>query len=536
MNLQTIIERLRFLILIVVSVLVCSQSAYAKCDIKLINGEFHLFDATDSDNTVTTLTITDNLISYVGNGGGETCTQTINLGGKVVIPGLNDAHVHFFNRVNAGGHLVSEIDTARSTQEMIDILNAAIVTQNVPPVSGPVTVRNFLTNEGGNSPRDVSGGWPSISELDKVDRPVLLVQRGFSRMPSGIRGLVNTAAKEYFESKNIGTISADGSVANTVPLAAHLLALESPADRQQDWLDGNRWTASVGITAMQNFLGSPLDYPELLELYDNNIAFLRFHSSVRNTAEFQAAVKAGNHEGNNPDMLRLTSIGEFGAGANFRRGPTASYGSGATDMANAGITTMQHALRSHEVDGYLNSWAAVDATVDINKLRWRLDHTTSITNAQMDRLVALGGNVSVHGIRRPSDLRSIYDHGVNVSTGSDGGNFTTINPWVVINSWVTGQNALKLFEAIHMYTIGSAYDTFDEDKYGSLEVGKFADLAVLGSDPFNTNDLINVKSALTIVDGDIVYSDGSVISCEGNTASGLWFRNQERTICEIGNQ
>ena len=40
-------------------------------------------------------------------------------------------------------------------------------------------------------------------------------------------------------------------------------------------------------------------------------------------------------------------------------------------------------------------------------------------------------------------------------------------------------------------------------------------IVVMADDPFTTNDLINVTSALTIVDGDIVYSDGSIISCEG---------------------
>jgi len=69
-----------------------------------------------------------------------------------------------------------------------------------------------------------------------------------------------------------------------------------------------------------------------------------------------------------------------------------------------------------------------------------------------------------------------------------------------------------------MYTIGSAWFSFDEDKLGSLQAGKFADLAVLFDDILELeaagrlDDLRHVSSILTIVDGDIVYSDGNLLA------------------------
>ncbi|MCH7817127.1 MAG: amidohydrolase family protein, partial [Proteobacteria bacterium] len=131
--------------------------------------------------------------------------------------------------------------------------------------------------------------------------------------------------------------------------------------------------------------------------------------------------------------------------------------------------------------------------------------------------------------------------------GTDGGNFYIINPWVAMHFFITGEsetgsqlmpagNTVSLYEALHMYTIGSAYDTFDEDKIGSLEVGKFADLAVLAVDPFeieslgNLDALRDVTSVLTIVDGDIVYSNGW-LNCNGSAQ--LWYRRFAGDSCVI---
>jgi predicted amidohydrolase YtcJ len=63
-------------------------------------------------------------------------------------------------------------------------------------------------------------------------------------------------------------------------------------------------------------------------------------------------------------------------------------------------------------------------------------------------------------------------------------------------------------DALRTYTIGSAWVSFDEDTRGSLEVGKWADLAVLSSDYMTVplNEIGRIESVLTMVGGRIVYS------------------------------
>jgi hypothetical protein len=62
-------------------------------------------------------------------------------------------------------------------------------------------------------------------------------------------------------------------------------------------------------------------------------------------------------------------------------------------------------------------------------------------------------------------------------------------------------------EALRLYTVNSAYQSFDEDRLGSIEVGKLADFVILGSDILTvpTAEIKDITVDATIVDGKIVY-------------------------------
>jgi predicted amidohydrolase YtcJ len=63
-------------------------------------------------------------------------------------------------------------------------------------------------------------------------------------------------------------------------------------------------------------------------------------------------------------------------------------------------------------------------------------------------------------------------------------------------------------EALRLYTIGSAWFTFDEGRKGSIEVGKLADLVVLNGDylTVSADQIRSLESMLTMVGGRIVYA------------------------------
>jgi len=110
--------------------------------------------------------------------------------------------------------------------------------------------------------------------------------------------------------------------------------------------------------------------------------------------------------------------------------------------------------------------------------------------------------------------RSLLDHGIRVSYGSDAGPY---GPIAVIFAAVTRtgwngeihgpEEAVSIEEAIAMHTVEPAYFTFDEQLRGSIEPGKLADLVVLDRNPLSIppEDLPQVQVLKTVIGGKTVF-------------------------------
>ena len=75
-----------------------------------------------------------------------------------------------------------------------------------------------------------------------------------------------------------------------------------------------------------------------------------------------------------------------------------------------------------------------------------------------------------------------------------------------------GPQQITLMEGLRGYTRGAAWFTREEHERGQLKAGYLADVVILAQDPFevDAHRIRETRAALTIVDGRIVYSDGSV--------------------------
>jgi predicted amidohydrolase YtcJ len=193
--------------------------------------------------------------------------------------------------------------------------------------------------------------------------------------------------------------------------------------------------------------------------------------------------------------------------------------------------------------GVLDLYDEIDRIVPLKGKRWVIAHINTFSPRDIDRIVRMGLVLTTHTNnslyktldalarqmpparhREIAPLRSLLDAGVQVSLATDNAPVSLFLPvWQTIarTSFQTGQRvapeeALTRADALRCATAGGAWLTFDEDKRGSLQPGKFADLAALSADPLTVQEskIADIESRMTMVGGKVVYetpdwSDGS---------------------------
>jgi predicted amidohydrolase YtcJ len=113
---------------------------------------------------------------------------------------------------------------------------------------------------------------------------------------------------------------------------------------------------------------------------------------------------------------------------------------------------------------------------------------------------------------RSDPVRSLVDAGIAVGGGSDS-TVTPLKPLYGVHSAVNHSNAaerLDVERALRLYTLDNAVLAFEEDDKGSIEVGKLADLVVLGQDPLTANpdEIQDLAVTMTLTGGVVVYRSG----------------------------
>ncbi|HUX22611.1 MAG TPA: amidohydrolase, partial [Spirochaetia bacterium] len=196
-------------------------------------------------------------------------------------------------------------------------------------------------------------------------------------------------------------------------------------------------------------------------------------------------------------------------------------------LAAKGVQGAFHAIGDRAVTNFLDAVEKLQREYPQSRgLRFRLEHAQLVRPEDIPRLRDLGviicaqasalsnpeKDIALLGERRAERAyphRSLLDAGVPLSFGSDIPGESTCNPLESIHMVVnrTSPERISVEEALRCYTLGSAYAEFQEDEKGSLEVGKYADFAVLSQDILsNPPDRIKETTVeLTVVGGRKVY-------------------------------
>ncbi|WP_229870020.1 amidohydrolase [Streptomyces flaveolus] len=170
--------------------------------------------------------------------------------------------------------------------------------------------------------------------------------------------------------------------------------------------------------------------------------------------------------------------------------------------------------------------------------RWLFDHAETVSADSLDRVVALGGAMSVqnrlsfqgeafvrrYGIGAAADappIRAMLARGMTVGAGTDATRVSSYNPWIALHWLVTGRtvgdltihpphNRVDRETALEMFTTAGASLTGEQDLKGVLRPGFLGDLTVLSQDYFTVPDpeIPHIEALLTVVGGRIVYAAG----------------------------
>src|SRR5262245_29128274 len=496
--------------------LVCDGSQ----DLALINGKFLTLD--DKNSVVSAVAIRNGRIAEVGRHAQAIgpCAQTINLRGATVIPGLIDSHVHYLRAGTNPGHEVRIIETATSIAELQQMISDRA--QTVP-------LGDFITCIGGwNRNGFAEQRLPTPSELDDAAprNPVYLSETG-----GGGQAVTNTSGIAFFQSQGVTVNSMTGTLTPAQGLAA-LQAVQTEEEKQRGTAEVMDFASSLGVTTVHEMGQSIFTFEGVSQFKYGYRLWQQGNLKVRQRVFFNTGDDPGisvlqeriinNLNRIGDDVWHLASIGQ--SLTTTSTGPVFLDACKFTPANRWSLCT--HSLTVDENQGQIAAFQETNAEHPIGDLRWRLEHVNVITPDLVQAAIAMGVGVTVTGTRYTSapgamplgaPFRMLFDSGIHMGGSSDATNVAAFNPWLMIYYMTTGLNnagelvnpgqSISRLEALKIYTVGSAYLSFDEDKLGTIESGKLADLVVLSDDPLTVSDdkLRKISSVLTLQAGKIVH-------------------------------
>ncbi|MBT6410804.1 MAG: amidohydrolase family protein [Betaproteobacteria bacterium] len=481
-------------------------------------------------------------------GGATACTETVDLEGRTVIPGLINSHLHFIRHASRAGY---------AYRDYLKVFNIPDLQKSLAERAKEVPEGSFITLFGGWTPvQFAEKRLPNLEELTLAlpNHPVFLMT-----YPWG-PAATNHLGKVFFESIGV-PVAEDGSIKHEDKNAANsaLVELQTEEDLIRSTQEAMNYAVSLGLTNVLDMGGllpwagmfdEKRGYDTLLQLWREKNMNLRVRIVPQNTdqGEFPVALKgrldfAFRDFGD--DKLKVIGVGE----------DIVNRESGEHLLQNAyeliaeqEWLVQQHSMTAEENEFHAATMEKVNAKSPVANLHWSIAHVLYATDDFLSRLKSMGVGVTVQSLFYIEDIpfepgppyRKILDSGVKVGGGTDG---QPISPWTSMYHMTTGLSStgndmlsdqrITREEALQIYTKGSAWFTMDDEDLGSLEVGKLADLVVLTENILTVpdDDFRDLKSVLTVVGGEVVYSDGSLVNCENASIKGDWYKGVNGSKC-----
>ena len=473
--------------------------------------------------------------------------------GRVIVPGLTDAHLHLHQYSLALQKIDCEVDTKEECLRRV----AERVKTSKPG--------EWILGHGWN--QNEWGGWPHASELDSIapNNPVYLTVKSLHAAWVNAKAMQLANITASTPDPHNGQIQRDekgNATGILLETAMGLVGRVIPEPTIQEITDAiekaqvKLW--KMGLTGVHDF-DRRESFMALQALHADKKLKLRVLKNL--PVELLDEIHAlGLRGGFGDDMLRIGNVKAFMDGALgphtaamfqpyigeennrgilnmdgeelFEHGrKAAQVGLGLTvhaigDRANHEVLNAYEQLRNYEKENHLPA------------LRHRIEHVQVIHPDDAPRLAQLNVVASMQPIHATSDMlmadqlwgeranlayawKTQLDFGATLALGSDAP-VESPNPFWGLRAAVTrrradgspsvegwrGEQKLSTPQAFAGYTLGAAYAAYMEDRLGKLAPGFLADLIVLEQDPFTCNptELLALESSATMVNGEWVYT------------------------------
>ncbi|TAN21852.1 MAG: amidohydrolase [Acidobacteria bacterium] len=485
----------------------------------------------------------------------------LDLAGRRVLPGFNDAHVHFY--MGGAGLAGVQLRTARSAEEFRDRL--AAFAKSVP--EGEWILGGFWDEANWEQPE-----LPTRDLVDDVTPRHPVFVRGMAGHMSFANSLALRLARAESTPDVPGGVivrDAQGRATGVLMEAAQTLverAIPVPSVKQVRGalLAAQRHALTHGVTSIQDMgvvgsqrlalTGRILQvYQDLLHSGELQMR-VSFHLPLPEFREhLDAALSTAAGQKLRVDAIKSFSDGGLGSSTawflddyshrpGWRGLPSEEMSDPKTMLRNlfdadrAGLRLAVHAIGDRANRTVLDMYAALATSEGYRDRRWRIEHAQHLHPDDIGRFAELGVIASVQPYHCMDDarwaeahigperakgtyaFRSLLDAGARLACGSDWF-VAPLDPlaglYAAVTRRVTGasqetwhpEQAITLTEALHGYTSGSAFASGEESVKGTLSPGKLADLVVLSSDIFvlDAGHIRDVQVELTICNGEVVY-------------------------------
>jgi predicted amidohydrolase YtcJ len=479
-------------------------------------------------------------------------TNVIDAGGRLVVPGFNDAHVHLI----------------RGAEELVGV--------KLRPARDERELARRLAEHAATLPagRWIRGGywdheaWPSrsVPTREQIDaatpaHPVFVERLDGHMALANSLALQLAGIADSTEAPPGGTIVRDARGRPTGLLkdnAMTLVARAIPRDEREEVVAKTRaalrHAASLGVTTIQDMTAGAVELAAYQLLRDRGELTARIYA-IQN-CDPSPLIAAGVRTGCGDDWLRIGGIKLFADGS-MGSGTAAFFEPYSDDPSTCGLLIhtperLEEAIFAADAAGFqpivhaigdranalvLDVFEKLQAARGKRDRRARIEHAQVVRRQDLSRFAPLGVIASIQpshciddmrwaekriGARRCAEaynVRSFLDAGVKVAFGTDWF-VEPLNPMLGLYAAVARQfsdgapqggwyphERIAVARAVDCYTRGSAYAERTEDRKGSLMPGRLADLVILSDNLFTIppRAILDTRPLLTMVGGRVVH-------------------------------